>query len=130
MDRFEAMEIFTRVVEANSFTKVSESLDLPRAKVSRTIQALEEHVGVRLLNRSTRQVSVTEDGALFYDRCVRILAEVADAESSLSNKRAARSASIRPARSPVRCCCPRSTISTGNTPRSTCGSGWRIAISI
>jgi LysR family transcriptional regulator, regulator for bpeEF and oprC len=87
MDRFEAMEIFTRVVEANSFSKVSELLDLPRAKVSRTIQALEEHVGVRLLNRSTRQVSVTEDGALFYERCVRILAEVADAESSLSSKR-------------------------------------------
>jgi LysR family transcriptional regulator for bpeEF and oprC len=95
MDRFEAMEIFTRVVEANSFTKVSESLDLPRAKVSRTIQALEEHVGVRLLNRSTRQVSVTEDGALFYERCVRILAEVTDAESSLSNKRENPSGTIR-----------------------------------
>ncbi|MBB5416479.1 LysR family transcriptional regulator for bpeEF and oprC [Paraburkholderia atlantica] len=95
MDRFEAMEIFTRVVEANSFTKVSESLDLPRAKVSRTIQALEEHVGVRLLNRSTRQVSVTEDGASFYERCVRILADVADAESSLSNKRENPAGTIR-----------------------------------
>jgi LysR family transcriptional regulator for bpeEF and oprC len=95
MDRFEAMEIFTRVVDANSFSKVSEMLDLPRAKVSRTIQALEEHVGVRLLNRSTRQVSVTEDGALFYDRCVRILAEVADAESSLSNKRESPAGTIR-----------------------------------
>jgi LysR family transcriptional regulator, regulator for bpeEF and oprC len=95
MDRFEAMEIFTRVVEANSFSKVSELLDLPRAKVSRTIQALEEHVGVRLLNRSTRQVSVTEDGAAFYERCVRILAEVTDAESSLSNKRESPSGTIR-----------------------------------
>ncbi|SMG45761.1 LysR family transcriptional regulator [Paraburkholderia susongensis] len=95
MDRFEAMEIFTRVVEANSFTKVSESLDLPRAKVSRTIQALEEHVGVRLLNRSTRQVSVTEDGAAFYERCVRILADVTDAESSLSNKRENPAGTIR-----------------------------------
>ncbi|MGF6480118.1 LysR family transcriptional regulator [Paraburkholderia sp. JPY419] len=95
MDRLEAMEIFTRVVEANSFTKVSESLDLPRAKVSRTIQALEEHVGVRLLNRSTRQVSVTEDGASFYERCVRILADVADAESSLSNKRENPAGTIR-----------------------------------
>ncbi|SIT46848.1 Transcriptional regulator [Paraburkholderia piptadeniae] len=95
MDRFEAMEIFTRVVDANSFSKVSEMLDLPRAKVSRTIQALEEHVGVRLLNRSTRQVSVTEDGALFYERCVRILAEVADAESSLSNKRESPTGTVR-----------------------------------
>ncbi|HEY3599164.1 MAG TPA: LysR family transcriptional regulator [Paraburkholderia sp.] len=95
MDRLEAMEIFTRVVEANSFSKVSESLELPRAKVSRTIQALEEHVGVRLLNRSTRQVSVTEDGALFYERCVRILADVSDAESSLSNKKESPTGTIR-----------------------------------
>lgn len=95
MDRLEAMEIFTRVVEANSFTKVSESLDLPRAKVSRTIQALEEHVGVRLLNRSTRQVSVTEEGASFYERCVRILADVADAEASLSEKRETPAGTIR-----------------------------------
>ncbi|GAB2901614.1 putative multidrug efflux transcriptional regulator CeoR [Paraburkholderia jirisanensis] len=95
MDRLEAMEIFTRVVEANSFSKVSESLDLPRAKVSRTIQALEEHVGVRLLNRSTRQVNVTEDGALFYERCVRILADVSDAESSLSSKRETPAGTIR-----------------------------------
>jgi LysR family transcriptional regulator, regulator for bpeEF and oprC len=95
MDRLEAMEIFTRVVEANSFSKVSESLELPRAKVSRTIQALEEHVGVRLLNRSTRQVNVTEDGALFYERCVRILADVSDAESSLSNKRETPAGTIR-----------------------------------
>jgi LysR family transcriptional regulator for bpeEF and oprC len=63
--------------------------------VSRTIQALEEHVGVRLLNRSTRHVSVTEDGAAFYERCVRILAEVSDAESSLSNKRESPSGTIR-----------------------------------
>src|ERR1700742_2866122 len=95
MDRLEAMEIFTRVVEANSFSKVSEMLALPRAKVSRTIQALEEHVGVRLLNRSTREVNVTEDVALFYDRCVRILADVSDAESSLSNKREAPAGTIR-----------------------------------
>lgn len=86
MDRLQAMEVFTRVVETNSFSKAAELLELPRGSVSNLVQALEQHVGVRLLNRTTRQVSVTEDGALYYERCVRILAEIADADSSLSNK--------------------------------------------
>jgi len=77
MDRLETMEIFKRVVETNSFSKASELLDLPRPKITRAIQILEQHVGVRLLNRSTRRVSVTEDGALFYERCVQILADAA-----------------------------------------------------
>ena len=86
MDRLQAIEVFTRVVETNSFSKAAELLDLPRGSVSNLIQALEEHVGVRLLNRTTRSVSVTDDGALYYERCVRILADLADADSSLSNK--------------------------------------------
>jgi LysR family transcriptional regulator for bpeEF and oprC len=95
MDRFEAMRIFVRVVEAHSFTKASESLDLSSATISRSIQMLEELVGVRLLNRSTRRLSVTDDGVLYYERCTRILAEVADAETSLSNKREKPSGTIR-----------------------------------
>ncbi|HTJ94497.1 MAG TPA: LysR family transcriptional regulator [Pararobbsia sp.] len=95
MDRFEAMQIFVKVVDANSFTKVSEMLDLSPAKVSRTVQLLEEHVGARLLNRSTRSVGVTEDGAVFYDRCIRILADVADAESSLSTHKQKPAGTVR-----------------------------------
>ncbi|MEW6345461.1 MAG: LysR family transcriptional regulator [Paraburkholderia sp.] len=95
MDRLQAMEVFTRVVETNSFSKAAELLDLPRGSVSNLIQALEEHVGVRLLNRTTRQVSVTEDGALYYERCVGILAEISDAESSLSNKRQTPAGTVR-----------------------------------
>jgi LysR family transcriptional regulator for bpeEF and oprC len=95
MDRLQAMEVFTRVVETNSFSKAAELLDLPRGSVSNLIQALEQHVGVRLLNRTTRQVSVTEDGALYYERCVGILAEISDAESSLSNKRQSPAGTIR-----------------------------------
>jgi LysR family transcriptional regulator for bpeEF and oprC len=95
MDRLQAMEVFTRVVETNSFSKAAELLDLPRGSVSNLIQGLEEHVGVRLLNRTTRQVSVTEDGALFYERCINILADLADAESSLSNKRQTPAGTIR-----------------------------------
>jgi LysR family transcriptional regulator, regulator for bpeEF and oprC len=95
MDRLQAMEVFTRVVETNSFSKAAELLDLPRGSVSNLIQALEQHVGVRLLNRTTRQVSVTEDGALYYERCVGILAEISDAESSLSNKRQTPAGTVR-----------------------------------
>jgi LysR family transcriptional regulator, regulator for bpeEF and oprC len=95
MDRLQAMEVFTRVVETHSFSKAAELLDLPRGSVSNLVQALEQHVGVRLLNRTTRQVSVTEDGALYYERCVRILAEIAEADSSLSNKRKNPSGTIR-----------------------------------
>ncbi|TKC88816.1 LysR family transcriptional regulator [Trinickia terrae] len=95
MDRLQAMEVFTRVVETNSFSKAAEMLELPRGSVSNLVQALEQHVGVRLLNRTTRQVSVTEDGALYYERCVRILAEIADADSSLSNERKNPSGTIR-----------------------------------
>jgi LysR family transcriptional regulator for bpeEF and oprC len=95
MDRLQAMEVFTRVVETNSFSKAAELLDLPRGSVSNLIQALEQHVGVRLLNRTTRQVSVTEDGALYYERCVGILSEISDAESSLSNKRQSPAGTIR-----------------------------------
>jgi LysR family transcriptional regulator, regulator for bpeEF and oprC len=95
MDRLQAMEVFTRVVETNSFSKAAEMLELPRGSVSNLVQALEQHVGVRLLNRTTRQVSVTEDGALYYEKCVKILAEIADADSSLSNKRQNPSGTIR-----------------------------------
>ncbi|QCP52930.1 LysR family transcriptional regulator [Trinickia violacea] len=95
MDRLQAMEVFTRVVETNSFSKAAEMLELPRGSVSNLVQALEQHVGVRLLNRTTRQVSVTEDGALYYEKCIKILAEIADADSSLSNKRKNPSGTIR-----------------------------------
>jgi LysR family transcriptional regulator for bpeEF and oprC len=89
------MEIFTRVVESKSFSKAADMLDLPRGTVSNLIRSLEEHVGVRLLNRTTRSVNVTEDGALYYERCVRILAEISDAESSLSNKRSSPTGTVR-----------------------------------
>lgn len=82
MDRFQAMQVFTRVVDANSFTLAAENLGLPRATVSTTIQNLERLLKTRLLNRTTRRLSLTPDGAAYYERCVRILAEVEDAEAS------------------------------------------------
>lgn len=82
MDRFQAMQVFTRVVDANSFTLAADTLGLPRATVTTTIQSLERLLKVRLLNRTTRRLSLTPDGASYYDHCVRILADIEDAEAS------------------------------------------------
>ncbi|QAU33041.1 LysR family transcriptional regulator [Janthinobacterium sp. 17J80-10] len=85
MDRFQAMQVFTRVVDANSFTRAAESLGLPRTTVTTTIQTLEAALQVRLLNRTTRRLSLTPDGASYYERCIRILADVEEAETSFRN---------------------------------------------
>lgn len=82
MDRFQAMQVFVRVVDANSFSRAADSLGLPRATVTNIIQNLERLLQVRLLNRSTRRLSLTPDGAAYYERCVGILADIEDAESA------------------------------------------------
>jgi LysR family transcriptional regulator for bpeEF and oprC len=87
MDILQGMAVFKRVVDASSFSRAADSLEMPRASVSTLVQNLESHLGVRLLNRTTRSVQVTDDGALYYEYCARILAEVSDAESALSSKR-------------------------------------------
>jgi DNA-binding transcriptional LysR family regulator len=88
MDRFDAMQAFARVVEAGSFTKAAETLRLNKTSVSQLIQQLEAHLRVKLLNRTTRKVQVTADGAAYYERVVRLLAELDDTETSLSSARA------------------------------------------
>jgi LysR family transcriptional regulator for bpeEF and oprC len=82
MDRFQAMQVFTRVVDANSFTRAADMLGLPRATVTTIIQNLEALLQVRLLNRTTRRISLTPDGAAYYEHCARILGEVEETESS------------------------------------------------
>jgi DNA-binding transcriptional LysR family regulator len=82
MDRIAAMNAFVRVVEAGSFTKAADTLDVPNATVTRLIQGLEEDLKVRLLHRTTRSVTVTPEGAIYYERVVRLLADLADIESS------------------------------------------------
>ncbi|MEC4772521.1 putative multidrug efflux transcriptional regulator CeoR [Burkholderia cenocepacia] len=82
MDRLQAMQVFTRVVDTSSFTKAAETLGLPRASVTTIIQNLEAFLGVRLMHRTTRRLSLTPDGAAYYERCVRILADVEETEAS------------------------------------------------
>src|ERR1700719_774251 len=84
MDRFENARVFVAVVEAGGFTRAAERLGLSRAAASKHVLQLEDRLGARLLNRTTRRVSVTEAGRAFYEQCRRILVELEDAERSAS----------------------------------------------
>jgi DNA-binding transcriptional LysR family regulator len=82
MDRFGAMRLYTRIVERGSFTMGAQDLAVPRSTATQVIKALEIRLGVRLLQRTTRSVRPTLDGEAYYQRCVEILGEIEDAESS------------------------------------------------
>ena len=82
MDRFDAMRAFTRIVERRSFSRAAEDLGLPRSSVTDAVKALETRLGVRLLQRTTRQVSPTLDGEAYYQRCVNLIADMEDAEGA------------------------------------------------
>ncbi len=84
MSTADEFEVFVRVVEEGSFTAAAHALSMPKSSISRYIARLEGRLGVRLLNRTTRSLSTTEAGAGFYLRCVRIVADIADAEAALS----------------------------------------------
>jgi LysR family transcriptional regulator, regulator for bpeEF and oprC len=82
MDRLQAMEVFTRVIESNSFTRAAKQLALPRATVSTIIQSLETELGVRLIQRTTRRLAVTPEGAAYYEHCVRIISDISEMDAS------------------------------------------------
>ena len=76
MDKIQAMQLFIRVAELESFTRAADSLGLPKGSVSRQIQALEGVLGTRLLHRTTRRVQLTQDGMVYYERCRDLLANL------------------------------------------------------
>ena len=80
MDRMTSMTTFVKVVESEGFSAAARALGISPSMATTHVRALEERLGVRLLNRSTRRVSLTEAGQIYYDRCLQILAEVEDAE--------------------------------------------------
>ncbi|MGN6777637.1 LysR family transcriptional regulator [Rhizobium sp.] len=84
MDRFDAMRVFCRVVERRSFTLAAEDSGLPRSTVTDAIKQIETRLGVRLLQRTTRHVSPTLDGEAYYQRCLRILSDIEDAEGAFA----------------------------------------------
>ncbi len=87
MDRLFSMKVFTRVVEMSSFARAAESLQVTAGVASRMVQALESHLRVKLLNRTTRNVSATDEGMAYYERCIRVLSEVEDMDAAASDAR-------------------------------------------
>ena len=84
MDQLTAIRAFSRVVEAGSFTRAADSLDMPNATLSKLVQDLETHLGVRLLQRTTRRVTVTPEGRDYYDKALRIVRDLEDIDSSFN----------------------------------------------
>lgn len=82
MDRFQEMQVFVRIADRQSFTAAAEDLRIPRATVTNLIKRLESRIGVRLLERTTRQVRLTHDGEAYYHRCVRLLTDLEETETS------------------------------------------------
>ena len=87
MHEISEMAVFARVVTAGSFSAAGRELNLSPAVVSKRIARLEERLGVRLLNRTTRESQVTEEGAAYYERCTRILTEIEEAEAAVTEGR-------------------------------------------
>lgn len=87
MDQLVAMRVFTRVVECGTFTKAADSLQMPKATVTKLVQQLEAHLRTTLLQRTTRRVTVTPDGAAYYERTLRLLSELDEIEAGMTNAR-------------------------------------------
>ncbi len=81
MDKIHAMQLFIRVAELESFSRAAETLSLPKGSVSRQIQALENQLGTQLLHRTTRRVSLTQDGMVYYERTKDLLANLDELDS-------------------------------------------------
>lgn len=84
MDQLLAIRAFARVVEAGSFTRAADTLGMPNASLTKSIQSLEAHLRVKLLQRTTRRVSVTPEGAQYYEKTQRLLKELDDVDASFS----------------------------------------------
>ncbi|WP_059412116.1 LysR family transcriptional regulator [Cupriavidus basilensis] len=85
MDRFQEMQAFVRIAERQSFTQAAEDLRIPRATITNLIKRMERRIGTRLLERTTRTVRLTHDGEAYYRRCVRLIADLEEAEGSFRN---------------------------------------------
>jgi DNA-binding transcriptional LysR family regulator len=85
MDRFQEMQVFVRIAERSSFTQAADDLQIPRATVTNLMKRMEQRLGARLLERTTRTVRLTHDGEAYYHRCARLLADMEDAEGSFRN---------------------------------------------
>lgn len=90
-----SMRVFRRVAETGNFSEVARELALSQPSVSKHVAALEKHLNVKLLNRSTRQLNLTDVGKQYYDRCVHILDELLETESTLRNQQSLPTGTLR-----------------------------------
>jgi LysR family transcriptional regulator, regulator for bpeEF and oprC len=95
MDKLKAMEAFVRVVDTGGFTRAAERMGAPKASVSTLVAELEAQLGVRLLHRTTRKVTVTADGAAYYERCVRLIDDLREADEAVSSRQGQASGRLR-----------------------------------
>jgi LysR family transcriptional regulator for bpeEF and oprC len=86
MDQLKALHIFRTVAECKSFALAAEQLDLPRPTVTNAVQSVERQLGVRLLQRTTRKVSLTVEGAIYLERCTRLLGELDEMQTLFSGQ--------------------------------------------
>jgi len=94
-DGVHAISVFVRVAEARSFAAAAQRLGVSPSAASKSVTRLEQRLGVRLLNRTTRSVSLTEDGNMFFERCRQILSELEDAESAVTRAQTQPSGRLR-----------------------------------
>jgi DNA-binding transcriptional LysR family regulator len=95
MDQLSAMRAFVRVVEAGTFTRAAQLLDIPKPTLTKQVQQLEAHLRAKLLNRTTRRVSVTMDGAAYYERALRLLGDLDELDASMTLAQARPSGRLR-----------------------------------
>lgn len=95
MDRLHAMTVFAKVVEQGSFARAAERLGISTSACSRQVAELEAHLGTRLLQRTTRRLSLTESGREYYERCVQLLADLEEAEQAAAESAARLRGTIR-----------------------------------
>jgi DNA-binding transcriptional LysR family regulator len=95
VDRFDSMRVFAKVAENSSFAGAAARLDISASMVTLHVKELEERLGVRLLNRTTRKVSLTETGRAYYERCTRLLADLEETEQAVSDMHAAPRGELR-----------------------------------
>jgi DNA-binding transcriptional LysR family regulator len=87
LDHILALRAFVRIAEAGSFAKAADSMNLPRSSVSKLLQDLEAHLGTKLLERTTRALTITPEGTAYHERAVRLLADLDDMDSTVANSR-------------------------------------------
>ena len=95
MDRFDNMRVFAKVVESGSFAGAAARLGISASMVSQHVKELEERLAARLLNRTTRKVSLTETGRAYYERCTRLLTDLEETEQAVSDMHAAPRGELR-----------------------------------